>query len=106
MAFLPVYPYHYGIATIPEPQVGGHKSISVEKELRDRGLHASANAVGNLEPMGPGQAAAVHVADADLHCGSPHRFRTPQFVAHMDAEIRQPYSWPSPHSAVLPVFPY
>eukprot|EP01062_Namystynia_karyoxenos_P066421 TRINITY_DN60355_c0_g1_i1.p2 TRINITY_DN60355_c0_g1~~TRINITY_DN60355_c0_g1_i1.p2 ORF type:complete len:437 (+),score=76.42 TRINITY_DN60355_c0_g1_i1:90-1400(+) len=34
-----------GSAGSYEPPIGGHKSNSMEKELRDRGLHAQANAV-------------------------------------------------------------
>eukprot|EP01065_Artemidia_motanka_P020428 TRINITY_DN2445_c0_g1_i2.p1 TRINITY_DN2445_c0_g1~~TRINITY_DN2445_c0_g1_i2.p1 ORF type:complete len:458 (+),score=128.36 TRINITY_DN2445_c0_g1_i2:87-1460(+) len=40
-----------------EPQIGGHKTNSYEKELRDRGLHASANEVaerGGQFYTGPG----------------------------------------------------
>eukprot|EP01065_Artemidia_motanka_P051485 TRINITY_DN90_c0_g2_i1.p1 TRINITY_DN90_c0_g2~~TRINITY_DN90_c0_g2_i1.p1 ORF type:complete len:357 (+),score=139.89 TRINITY_DN90_c0_g2_i1:58-1071(+) len=78
-----------------EPAPGGHKSISLEKELRDRGLHASANAVAAGQRLDAHQAAAVAVADTDLarsgSPGSPRRLNR----AYYDAEAAyQPASPP------------
>eukprot|EP01062_Namystynia_karyoxenos_P019976 TRINITY_DN17556_c0_g1_i1.p1 TRINITY_DN17556_c0_g1~~TRINITY_DN17556_c0_g1_i1.p1 ORF type:complete len:347 (+),score=127.20 TRINITY_DN17556_c0_g1_i1:78-1118(+) len=70
-----------------EPQPGGHKSISLEKELRDRGLHASANAVAAGQQLDSYQTSAVSRADAELAVsgspGSPRRLNR----AYYDAEV-------------------
>eukprot|EP01060_Flectonema_neradi_P034767 TRINITY_DN6209_c0_g1_i1.p1 TRINITY_DN6209_c0_g1~~TRINITY_DN6209_c0_g1_i1.p1 ORF type:complete len:137 (+),score=15.72 TRINITY_DN6209_c0_g1_i1:51-461(+) len=83
-----------------EPQSGGHKSISLEKELRDRGLHASANAVANGESLDYAQVTRVHHADVEMQSSSPHRFRTGAYSAHLDAEMRLPIDQRSPRRAI------
>eukprot|EP01061_Rhynchopus_euleeides_P037016 TRINITY_DN625_c0_g1_i3.p1 TRINITY_DN625_c0_g1~~TRINITY_DN625_c0_g1_i3.p1 ORF type:complete len:125 (+),score=34.69 TRINITY_DN625_c0_g1_i3:67-441(+) len=84
----------------PEPQAGGHKSISLERELRDRGLHASANAVANGELVDPVQVVNIDQASVDLTVGSPHRFRTAAYNAHVDAEMTKPVEHRSPRRAL------
>eukprot|EP00754_Rhynchopus_humris_P012476 Rhum_TRINITY_DN14289_c0_g1::Rhum_TRINITY_DN14289_c0_g1_i1::g.76820::m.76820 len=84
----------------PEPQTGGHKSISLEKELRDRGMHASANAVANGEMVDPVQLANIETANVDMTVGSPHRFRTSAYNAHIDHELSQPVEHRSPRRAL------
>ena len=97
--------YHPTAAYWPEPQAGGHKSISLEKDLRDRGLHASANAVANGEMIDPMQATVISHAELDLREGSPHRFRTGAYEAHVDAELSLPVDQRSPRRAIAnPMF--
>ncbi|KAJ9471181.1 hypothetical protein DIPPA_13952 [Diplonema papillatum] len=83
----------------PDPQSGGHKSISLEKELRDRGLHASADRVANGLALDDTQETNVVRADVELQ-GSPHRFGTHAFNAHVDSELCQPPEWRSPRRAL------
>ena len=84
----------------PEPMAGGHKSISLERELRDRGMHASANAVANGELVDPVQMTNIETANVDLTVGSPHRFRTAAYNAHIDAEMTKPVEHRSPRRAL------
>ncbi|KAJ9457898.1 hypothetical protein DIPPA_17939 [Diplonema papillatum] len=86
----------------PEPMAGGHKSISLEKELRDRGLHASANAIANGEIVDPLQGSSIERADLELRVGSPHRFRTGAYNAHIDAEALLPPEYQSPRRCIAP----
>eukprot|EP01063_Lacrimia_lanifica_P042024 TRINITY_DN995_c0_g1_i1.p3 TRINITY_DN995_c0_g1~~TRINITY_DN995_c0_g1_i1.p3 ORF type:complete len:129 (+),score=42.93 TRINITY_DN995_c0_g1_i1:62-448(+) len=95
------YPYlPAGAGLWPEPAAGGHKSISLEKELRDRGLHASANAVANGEAIDPLQAFNIERANVEMTSGSPHRFRTGAYAAHLDHEARLPVDQQSPRRAL------
>ena len=96
----PSYPTVDRLSYWSEPQSGGHKSISLEKELRDRGLHASANAIANGEVLDHAQVTRVNIADVEMQSSSPQRFRSGAYCAHLDAEMRLPFDQRSPRRAI------
>lgn len=71
------------------PQAGGHKSISLEKELRDRGLHASANAIASGARLDAGQSVAVSEAGAELSA-SPRRANRAYYEAEANYNPASP----------------
>eukprot|EP01065_Artemidia_motanka_P035865 TRINITY_DN43763_c0_g1_i1.p2 TRINITY_DN43763_c0_g1~~TRINITY_DN43763_c0_g1_i1.p2 ORF type:complete len:141 (+),score=39.97 TRINITY_DN43763_c0_g1_i1:65-424(+) len=87
-----------------EPEAGGHKSNSLEKELRDRGLHASANRVGQSGGAAiggpPGSAREPVPGSAFVGYAAPHHFEPAYPTAHYSTALvgpsYHPYYLPPP----------